>query len=242
MDSSIQLPAVPRLDRDAVRRDPSFRAWLDGTPQLRGIEAYIGDGNAEGFSGEKTIEALWSSYRIHGYGRLFYALTRHLRPETCVEIGILQGYSLFAVAAALRDNGRGRVHGFDLFEDYPYHHEAQSFVSKRLDAWKFSEWACMIRADAHDVDARFDAVDCLHVDISNDGDVYRRMFERWADKVRMMMVFEGGSAERDRVDWMIRYRKPPIVSALDEIRAKYRDWTISVLEPFPSLTVAARRM
>ena len=38
-------------------------------------------------------------------------------------VGVLQGFSLLTLASAVRDNGKGWIEGFDLFEAYPYHHE-----------------------------------------------------------------------------------------------------------------------
>lgn len=42
-------------------------------------------------------------------GRLLYALVRAARPETVVEFGMSLGISAIHLAAAVRDNGRGRV-------------------------------------------------------------------------------------------------------------------------------------
>src|ERR1700752_3970010 len=42
-------------------------------------------------------------------GRLLYALVRAARPTTIVEFGMSLGISAIHVAAAVRDNGRGRV-------------------------------------------------------------------------------------------------------------------------------------
>jgi predicted O-methyltransferase YrrM len=42
-------------------------------------------------------------------GRLLYALVRATRPETVVEFGMSLGISAIHLAAAVRDNGRGRV-------------------------------------------------------------------------------------------------------------------------------------
>jgi hypothetical protein len=39
---------------------------------------------------------------------------------------------------------------------------------------------------------------------------------------------------------MVKFGKPPIVPAIDEIRRDYPDWIIAVLAPYPSLTLALR--
>ena len=222
-------------------KDSSFQKALECHPQLKEVVTYLPpDLETEIFYGQADIEALWSSYKDHGYGYFFYALTRVLKPKLCVEIGVLQGFSLFTVASALRDNGGGMVIGFDLFEDYPYHHENYLAVLERIKTLRLENWSEANRLDALEVHKKFRKVDLLHVDISNNGDTYFDIFEQWANKVNKVMLFEGGSVERDKVEWMIKYKKPPITKALDEIRIKYPCWSITVFNPYPSLTVATR--
>ena len=222
--------------------DASFHALLDRCPQLANGVAYLpANLGAQAFEGQASIERLASAYRDHGYGFLFYALARVLRPETCVELGVYRGFSLLATAAALRDNGRGSIEGLDLFDDYEFRHESLANASRNIRANGLDHWARIQKADALRAHERFDAVDWLHVDISNNGDTYRHVFAHWAPKVRRAMLLEGGSPARDRVDWMTQFRKPPIVPAIEEMRGAHPEWTIGVLAPFPSLTVAIRK-
>jgi hypothetical protein len=217
----------------------SGQRLLELHPQLEEMAAYFpSDLGTEIFPGQAEIELLSSSYKVHGYGYLFYALTRVLKPEQCVEIGVLQGFSLFTSAAGLRDNEAGTINGFDLFEDYAFRHDSYTAVAARLEAFGLGAWANAAHAEAGQVNEMFDEVDYLHVDISNDGDVYRTVFSQWADKVTKVMLLEGGSPARDEVEWMVKYEKPPIVDALAEIRETYPQWDIVVLEPYPSLTLA----
>jgi hypothetical protein len=198
------------------------------------------DLGTEAFAGQARIERLASSYKDHGYGLLFYALARVLSPQTCVELGVYQGFSLLATAAALRDNDCGTIEGFDLFDDYPYRHESMANALCNIRDSGLERRARIQAAEAMEVHERFAVVDWLHVDISNDGDIYHRIFSRWEPKVRRVILFEGGSPQRDRVQWMTQYGKAPIVPAIEEIRRAYPDWTIAVLAPFPSLTMAMR--
>lgn len=220
--------------------DISFQKAAQHYHQLKEVFSYLpSDLSTEIFQGQAEIEKLLSSYNNHGYGYLFYALTRVLKPEVCVEIGVLQGFSLLHIASALRDNGNGTIHGFDLFEDYPYRHDDYAIVSERIGSCGLSDWASVNRADGFQVHEKFKMVDFLHVDISNNGDTFRQMFAQWATQVRQVILLEGGSAVRDQVQWMIEYEKPPISLALEEIRVQYPKWHLVVLEPFPpSLTIA----
>lgn len=230
------------------RRRPDFPAgtpfWNDGSferllarcPALRPMHACVRSEAAAA-----ADAGIQSSYRDHGYGAFFYALVRCLQPRRCIELGVLHGFSLIAAARALRANGAGYIDGFDLFEDYPYAHAPHSAVVERIRAAGLQDWARVHRADADHVSRGTGGVDYLHVDLSNDGDRFRRTFERWQGVVAQAIVLEGGSEARDKVDWMIRYRRPPIAIAVTELQRDYPDWTIAVLEPYPSLTVAVRR-
>lgn len=236
--SVVCKPAAP----NPFWRDRTFQALLAHQPRLRDVTRYFPANETQPvFSGQERLSQLWSSYKEHGYGYLFYALTRLLRPTQCVELGVLQGFSLLTVASALRDNGAGRVNGFDLFETYPYHHEHYAALVERIKECGLTRWASAERLDAFEASQRFDTVDVLHVDISNNGETYRTIFEQWATKVTALMILEGGSADRDRVEWMVKYQKPSITKALEEIRSRYPAWDLVVLEPYPSVTVAVRR-
>jgi predicted O-methyltransferase YrrM len=222
--------------------DASFHALLDACPQLAAaVEHLPANLGAQAFEGQAGIESLASAYRDHGYGFLFYALARALRPATCVELGVYQGFSLLATAAALRDNAHGSIEGLDLFDDYEFRHESLANAARNIRANGLDRWARLQKADALRAHERFDAVDWLHVDISNNGDTYRHVFAHWAPKVGSAMLLEGGSPARDRVGWMTQFHKPPIVPAIEALRGAHPEWTIAVLAPFPSLTVAIRK-
>ena len=221
---------------------PSFRALIDACPDLGAMEKHLPtDLRTMVFEGQAEIEAVPSSYKDHGYGYLFYVLVRLLKPARCVEFGVLHGFSLMSIAAALRDNEHGSIQGFDLFEEYPYHHATYASVLRRIEACGLQRWAGIYPTDVWRIHQQLDLVDVLHVDISNDGNTYRRIFSHWAQKVRQVILFEGGSAKRDRVDWMVKYGKDPIAPEIDEFRRSNPDWIVVVLEPYPSLTVAIRR-
>jgi hypothetical protein len=221
--------------------------WLDATfadlvrrhPVLHAMRRHLED--PTGFAGQSEIQQLPSSYGQHAYGSLLYALARVLRPLRAVEIGILHGFSLLSVACALRDNGVGHITGCDLFDAYPYRHADRDQVSRQVTAMGLQSWVSLEAGDAHQIHQRWDAVEYLHVDVSNTGDTYRRIFENWSAKVRQVIVLEGGSAERDEVGWMREFRKPPIAPAVHELRQAYPQWSFAVLSPFPSMTIACNR-
>lgn len=198
------------------------------------------DLDGEAFRGQSQIEALESSYKDHGYGIFLYALARALRPASCVELGVFQGFSLLSIAAALRDNAHGKILGLDLFEDYPYRHESQERSRENIHRCGLGDRAEVRHADAFAPHDDLPGVDWLHVDISNNGDTVRRLFGQWERRVSQLVLFEGGSSERDRVGWMLDYRKPPIAPVIDDLRRRYPAWRFAVLAPYPSMTLALR--
>jgi len=227
---------VPFWAEEAARRD------MERSPLLRRIlKRCPADLSEPVFNGQRQVESSWSSYKDHGYGRLFYFLVREIKPAQCVELGVLQGFSLLTTAGALRDNGSGKINGYDLFEDYPFHNAKLSEVQAKIDSCELGRWASIERADAFTVCERYESADMLHVDLSNNGDTFRKTFADWSLKVKSVILFEGGGRGRDKVEWMIKYDKPAIVPALEDIRRDYPQWEITVFEPFPSLTVAIRK-
>ena len=222
-----------------VWSDTSFVDLVRRHPPLHAMRRYLEV--PAGFAGQREIQTLQSSYAARGYGSVFYALARVLRPLTAVEIGVLQGFSLLSVAAALRDNAGGHITACDLFEAYPYRHADRNQVSRQMTALGLQSWVTLDVGDVHEIHERWDAVDYLHVDVSNTGDTYRRIFGNWSTKVRQVIVLEGGSAERDSVAWMRQFGKPPIVPAVHELQRAYPQWTFTVLRPFPSMTIACNR-
>ena len=155
----------PTLIAATTEAEIPFHIGPKHDPKLREVSAYLPpDLETEIFTGRADIETLWSSYKDHGYGHFFYALTRVLQPVQCIELGVLQGFSLLTVAAALRENGRGTIDGFDLFEEYPYHHEDYANLLGRFETFGLSSCATANRAEAFQVQEMFDTVGIQMID------------------------------------------------------------------------------
>jgi len=187
------------------------------------------------------IEQLYSSYKQNGYHYLLYSLVRSLMPERCVELGVLEGFSLMTMGLALKENQKGSIHGYDLFEQYPYRHARFADVAALAGELQLSGYVSVFQKDAMSAVRNYDAVDLLHVDISNNGSTYRDVFKMWADSVGTAIILEGGGPERDSIDWMIKYNKPSIVQALAHIKEHYTSWKVITLNAYPSMTIALKK-
>ena len=54
-----------------------------------------------------------------------------------------------------------------------------------------------------------------------------------------LIILEGGSKERDNIEWMKKFNFLKIKPILDKIKNKYK---VHVLEPFPSLTIIKKTL
>lgn len=191
-----------------------------------------------------------SSYKKNNYGRKFEFMVLAQKPRLVVECGILDGYSLLHLAKAVKLNNEAEyfdshVIAYDLFDDYDYEHGNAVDVYNILKAEGVSDHATILQGDAYKVHEKFDKdeIDMLHIDILNDGQTFLDMFKLWGSKINKggCIIFEGGSEERDKVEWMKKFKKRPIRSAIPVLAKKAtKNWQISVFNDWPSITVMRR--
>ena len=187
-----------------------------------------------------------SSYIQNNYGDIFKRTVQIFLPHKVVELGVLDGYSTLWIAegarqAELHSNHRPVVNAYDLWEDYPYKHGSIEEVRKSLGVSGLGEYVALHKRDAFTVHEDYDtnSVCFLHVDLSNDGEVLRKIVDRWDDKLSFggMMMFEGGSEERDNVDWMLKYNKKPIRKEINTNIILNKKYLFATYYAFPSLSV-----
>jgi predicted O-methyltransferase YrrM len=184
---------------------------------------------------EKLDASKWkSSYEQNNYDSLFYGLIRSLKPKIIVELGTKNGFSAYHMSRALKDNGIGQIHCYDLWEKYPYHSCTLAEAKENLKEFVDAGIAKLELKDAVEVQKDYDFIDVLHVDLSNKGEILEEVIPPWLLKVKSLIILEGGSAERDNVDWIKKFNKQPIREWLRKNSDKFQ---IIVLEPFPGLTL-----
>ena len=167
------------------------------------------------------------------YGDLLDSITLVKNPQKIVEIGILDGYSLKCFTK--NSNKDTQIYAYDLFENFNGNHsnkdEIISNFSKysnvKIDYGNFYELNNIIDSN----------IDIIHIDIANNGDVFEYAIQNYLPKLSEngILLLEGGSIERDNVEWMNKYSKPHI----NPVIQKYlkNNLSIQVIGSFPSITI-----
>lgn len=171
-----------------------------------------------------------SSYKNSlDYSDIFKTICFIHNPKQIVEVGILDGYSLKAMAETLPE---ANIRAFDIFEEF------NGNGSKRDIIDKFKDYSNVTidYGDFYKLSFEDHSIDLLHVDIANNGDVYEFVFENYIKYLKPggIILLEGGSEERDQVAWMNNYNKPKIHPVLEKYQKQYRMYN---LDKFPSLTI-----
>ena len=160
-----------------------------------------------------------SSYAKHNYAAVFKAIVSAFQPVNCVELGVLEGYSTIAIAQGLKENfekggGRGHLAAHDLFEDYAFRNSPIERTRKNIEDAGVQDFVTLYKDNACNVHEDYspNSVGLLHIDISNTGNIVRNMMEQWDLKMIQggIILFEGGTEERDNVEWMKKYNGAPL--------------------------------
>ena len=66
------------------------------------------------------------------------------------------------------------------------------------------------------------------------------MFQNYMNKLKDngVIIMEGGSYDRDKIKWMIKYNKPKILPVLNKYKNKYNIHTVGVI---PSITIITKK-
>jgi predicted O-methyltransferase YrrM len=155
-----------------------------------------------------------SSYRKNDLGKTLYDQVIEHRPKIIVEFGCLYGYSTVAMAMALRDLGEGKIISYDLWESYPFKHSTRDETVKNISKYELQDWVEFKQMSYYEWLENPTQFDLLHLDISNDGDTILITKKALHNRLNngSKILFEGGSVERDEIEWMKEYNKVPFNS------------------------------
>ena len=149
--------------------------------------------------------SLQSSYFGTGIGKTLYDHVLKNKPETIVEFGVLHGYSTVCMAQALKRLGKGKIIAYDMWEKAPYgHDQTMAEVQKALEHHDVADYVELRYGDFHEKTWESDGIspDLMHLDINNTGEILPIVSE-----FEFPVLFEGGSAKRDDVWWMVKFDK-----------------------------------
>jgi len=159
-----------------------------------------------------------SSYSKNNLGKTLYETILELKPLKVIEFGCLYGYSTVSIALALKQLGRGKIYCYDLWESYEYKHTTLEETKRNLENHDLSEYVEFKHQDYYEWLREPEPFDLLHLDISNTGDTIAKTYE--AVPNGSTVIFEGGSKQRDDVEWMKTYKYTPINSVKEKVGYK----------------------
>ena len=178
-----------------------------------------------------------SSYSQNKYSNLFKAICFAINPKRIVEFGILEGYSLMSFVTAC--NRQTEIFAYDIFDEFPYNaanllnikNKFKNFNNVKIEKRNFYGSEHLFKSNS---------IDIIHIDIANNGKVFKYVFENYIDKLTNegICILEGGSNQRDNVEWMKKYNKEKIVPVINSFKNKF---DILVLEDYPSITIVKKR-
>ncbi len=170
-----------------------------------------------------------SSYSLNNYDSVFNEIISHVNPGSILEIGILDGYSLNAFVKYRQKNCK--ITAIDLFDKYEYKNANYEEIINKFDNLNGIH---IEYGDFYNFHKNCSNFDLIHIDISNDANTYKYAIQNYLPIANKALMLEGGSVERDSVDWMVKYNKPKINDYLISIKNTHPH---KIYKEFPSLTV-----
>ena len=167
------------------------------------------------------------------YGDLLDSITLVKNPKKIVEIGILDGYSLECFTK--NSNKDTQIYAYDLFENFNGNHSNKSEIISKFSNSSNVKIEC---GNFYELDNIIETnIDIIHIDIANNGDVFEYAIQNYLPKLSEngILLLEGGSIERDNVEWMNKYNKPLINPIIQKYIKNNLD--IRVIGSFPSITI-----
>ena len=170
-----------------------------------------------------------SSYKENNFEIEFERICNKFRPVSILEIGLLDGYSLELFEKYTLKSTQ--IKGVDIFEDYKFKNADKDYLIQKFINYKN---VTIENGDFFTYYKKKEEYDLIHIDISNDGDIYKFAIENYLNLANKALLLEGGSQDRDKVEWMIKYNKTPINKYLKKISS---DLDFKIIEKFPSMTI-----
>ena len=161
------------------------------------------------------------------FGTLIEGITAAVNPSHIVEVGILEGFSLEHLRRGSRADTT--IQAYDIFQEFNGNHADKETLEEQ-----FSEYpnVAIEYGDFYKLHEQIENVDIIHIDIANNGDVFEYAVQHYLPRLseKGIMLLEGGSQERDNVEWMAKYSKPKIQPVVEK-------YGLKVVGTYPSITI-----
>lgn len=181
-------------------------------------------------------DSIYSSYSLNKIGEKLKEIVLEYKPKKIIEFGVLNGYSTIHMAQGLKELGYGEIIAYDLWEKYPYNHSSKEKVFENLKKYNVHEFVSLEQEDIFDWLDKKEQFDLIHIDISNDGEKIKKIYDKLKSNNNIknsIMLFEGGTVERDKVEWMEKFNKQKIYPLLESKRVPYQ----IIVHDFPGLSM-----
>lgn len=125
-------------------------------------------------------------------GRTIYDIVIKYEPNVVLNFGIAKGYSVLAIAQALRDIGKGIVYAYDI-----------EFIPNEIDNLSHvlmcDEHICIGYHNYYEWLKHPSKFDMLYVDINNDAETYLKTYTQFRTQIAngTPILMEGGNLERE---------------------------------------------
>ena len=150
-----------------------------------------------------------------------------------VEFGILEGLSLTSFVE--NSVPTCQINAYDIFEEFNGNSANKKQLLEQFSKYKNVniEYGDFYNKYKDIID---NSIDIIHIDIANNGETYEYAINNYISKLTKngIMIIEGGSEERDNIEWMNKYNKPKIKQVIEKYSNKY---TFKTIGNIPSITL-----
>ena len=169
------------------------------------------------------------------YKDLFELILFIKKPKKIIEFGILDGYSLDIFYNYSKNNNNVSIEAYDIFDEFNGNHANNNNLSRFNNIINYGDFYKKFN------EFQNNSIDLLHIDIANNGDVILFTIDNYLDKISKngIIIFEGGSTQRDNVEWMTKYNKKPIYNTLISLKNR-KDIHIKTFGSIPSITIITK--
>ena len=172
------------------------------------------------------VKTSYSNINLN-YGDIFEIILFLNKPKSILEIGILDGFSLDIFAK--NTSSDTIIEAYDIFDEFNGNCASKDFLLNKFKSYSNIK---IEYGDFYKLHKNINNFDLIHIDIANNGDVIEYALNNYISKLNEngIIIFEGGSIERDNIEWMIKYDKPKI----NPIVEKYN---LKLIGSFPSVCI-----